>query len=131
MNCDKVTHPAPESKLPLRSGFVACLGGEPVVLLAKGLAAASSSDDPRPRAVDSFRRDRKESVVAKLGRLDVVAPGPDDAFASGRLRKIIEDVLIKNRKTPQLRDRSFLKTHLCKLHVIPVSYTHLTLPTKA
>lgn len=94
-NAGGVTHPAPASKLPLRSEFAAArLGGDPVVLLGNGLAAASSSDDPRPRGVDSLRRDRKESVVAKLGLLAVVAPGPD-AFASGRLQKIIIEGVLK------------------------------------
>lgn len=67
------------------------LGGEPVVLLGMGLAAASASDDPPPRSHEAdslLRGDRKESVVAKLGLLAVVAvPAGLDPFASGRLRK--------------------------------------------
>lgn len=78
------THLVPASKLPLRSmPALPYRVGEPVGLRAIGLAAASSSEEPRPRLEESRPRIRKDSVEETLGLLAVVG---SVAFASARLR---------------------------------------------
>ena len=60
--------------------------GEPGDLLAIGFAAASSSEEPRPRMEAPLPRARNESAEEKLGLVaDVTLES--DAFASARLAK--------------------------------------------
>lgn len=74
----------PASKLPLCWELDLPYPVGESALLALGLAAASSSEDPRPRLAESLSRAPNESVEEALGLFAAMVPG-SDPFASARL----------------------------------------------